>query len=148
MKKNFLIKSKIINHILKNGKKNSGEILLLKSFKKLQKSSKKQTSKLVQLSIINSTPIFKLHKSSIKKNKRNKKVRETPTFIVNPNIRTSMSIKFILLNKEKKSNNFQTELTKKILLTSNYKDDSIVLKNELQKKVVLNKKYLKYYRWT
>jgi ribosomal protein S7 len=148
-KKKIQIKNKLINHITINGEKKTSEKLLLKSVKKLQKSSKKQVKALLQLCILNSTPIFKLHTSSNKKQKkRHKKVREMPTFIVRPEIRTSLSIKFILSNKEKVSKNFYSELTKKILLTTQPKSGSISLKNELQKKILLNRRYLTYYRWT
>jgi ribosomal protein S7 len=148
-KKKIQIKNKLINHITKNGEKKTSEKLLLKSLKKLQKTSKKQVKALLQLCILNSTPIFKLHTSSNKKQKkRNKKVREMPTFIVRPEIRTSLSIKFILSNKEKMSKNFYSELTKKVLLTTQSKSGPISSKNELQKKIILNKRYLTYYRWT
>jgi ribosomal protein S7 len=148
-KKKIQIKNKLINHITKNGEKKTSEKLLLKSLKKLQKTSKKQVKALLQLCILNSTPIFKLHTSSNKKQKkRNKKIREMPTFIVRPEIRTSLSIKFILSNKEKMSKNFYSELTKKVLLTTQSKSGPISSKNELQKKIILNKRYLTYYRWT
>jgi ribosomal protein S7 len=148
-KKRIQIKAKIINHITKNGEKKTSEKLLLKSIKKLQKTSKKQVKALLQLSILNSVPIFKLHTSSNKKQKkRHKKVREMPTFIVRPEIRTSLSIKFIVSNKEKKSKIFYNELTKKFLLAIQPKSGSVSLKNELQKKILLNKRYLTYYRWT
>lgn len=148
-KKKIQIKTKIINHITKNGEKKTSEKLLQKSIKKLQKISKKQIKTLLQLCIVSSAPIFKLHTSSNKKQKkRNKKVREIPTFIVRPEIRTSLSIKFIVSNKEKTSNYFYNDLTQRFLMAIQSKSEAISLKNELQKKIVLNKRYLTYYRWT
>ena len=41
-KKAVILKNKIINVLMKNGKKHSGEKILLKSSKLLQKSSKKK----------------------------------------------------------------------------------------------------------
>ena len=145
----YNIKTKIINHITKSGNKKTSENLLLKSTKKLQKISKKQIKVLLQLCILNSAPIFKLHTSTNKKQKkRQKKVREMPTFIVRPEIRTSLSIKFITTNKEKTHKKFYNELTKNLMLFTQPKSRPLMLKDELQKKILLNKRFLTYYRWT
>ena len=68
--KKIELKNKIINHLILNGKKETGEKILLKSFKELQKSSKKQPKKLIKLALIFSTPIFKIYKITIKKKKK------------------------------------------------------------------------------
>jgi ribosomal protein S7 len=67
MKKNINIQKKLINHLIKNGKKKTSETILLKSLKKLQKNSFKKSKKIFQLALIHLTPIFKLHKISPKK---------------------------------------------------------------------------------
>jgi len=72
MKKKLEIKNKLINHIMVNGNKKTSEKILLKSFKNLQKDSQKQSKKIFQLAIINSTPIFKLHIHKIKKKRKKK----------------------------------------------------------------------------
>jgi len=132
-----------------NGKKKTSEKILLKSFKELQKNSPKQSEKLIQIAVIHSTPTFKLHKISNKKQKkRNKKVREIPAFISKTVARTSLAIKFILYNiKKKKSNNFYTKLKQEILLTAQLKGTVIEMKNELQKQTLLKKHFFTYYRW-
>ena len=103
MKKNTSIQKKLINHLIKNGEKKTSEKILLKSLKTLQKNSLKKSKKILQLALIHSTPIFKLHKISNKKlKKRTKKVREIPAFISNRQSRISLTIKLILRNIKKK----------------------------------------------
>lgn len=144
----MLIKNKIINHLTITGKKNTGEKLLLNSVKKLQKQSKKQSKEILKLIIISSTPIFKLHQITNKKLKsKNRKIKEIPTFITG-NKRTSLAIKFIIksINKQK-TKSFSNKLIKEVL--NNFKIKGLLYqhKNELQKRVILNKYYLMYYKW-
>jgi ribosomal protein S7 len=131
-----------------NGNKKTSEKLLIKSFKKLQKDSLKQSKKIFQLAIINSTPIFKLHTHKIKK-KRKKRVREIPAFIANKYNRISLAIKFILSknSENKRSDKFFNEFKKEILLTSQQKGTSFESKNNLQKQVLLKKHLFAFYRW-
>ena len=63
------IKSKLINHLLKNGNKKTCENMLLKSFKSIQKSSLKSYKKIVKTAIINSASIFRIVKLKQKKRK-------------------------------------------------------------------------------
>ena len=72
MRKNFELKSKLLNHVMISGNKKTSEKILLKSFKKLQKDSQKQSKKILQLAIINATPIFKFYKYTRKKKRKNK----------------------------------------------------------------------------
>ena len=149
MKKKIEIKNKIINHIMTNGKKKTSEKILLSSLKQLQKYSQKQSKKLIQLAIINSTPIFKLHKIRNKKQKkRNKKVREIPAFISNSHTRISLAIQFILATtKKQKTNEFYVKLKQKVLENVQQKGLAVGLKNDSQKQVLLNKRYFTYYKW-
>jgi len=164
------IRNKLINHIMINGKKKTSEKILLKSFKEIQKNSKKQSEDLIKLAIIHSTPIFKLHRiinknrkkkknkknqtfiiklQKIKnKNKKKKKVKEIPAFITKTISRTSLAIKFILSSiKNKKSNNLYIKLKQEILTAAQSKGPSIELKNNLQKQILLKKRFFTYYRW-
>jgi ribosomal protein S7 len=143
------IKTKLINHLTLNGKKEVGEKNLLKSIKELQKSSIKKSDTIFQLALINSTPIFKLHRIRNKKIKKNKtnKFREIPGFIKNKNTRTSLAIKFILLNAKHKGEPFYKNFYKEILLNAAHKGTSIQTKNDLQKNVITKKHYFRYYRW-
>lgn len=130
-----------------DGKKKTGEKILLKSFKELQKYSKKQSKKLIKLAIIFSTPIFKVHKITNKKRKK-KNVKEIPTIITAKRARISLAIKFILNTlKNKKSNYFYTEFNKEILLNVKNEGSAIQIKNEVQKQVLLKKHFFSYYRW-
>ena len=62
------LKKKILNHILKDGKKKTSEKILTRSFKSIQKSQKKSHNDIMKLSIINLTPTFRVIK--LKNNKR------------------------------------------------------------------------------
>jgi len=144
------IKNKLLNHIMINGEKKTSEKILLKSIKELQRVSNKQSNNLIKLAILNTTPLFKLHKiiNSKKQKKKNKKIREIPTFIANKLSRTSLAIKFILSSIDsKKSNNFYTNLKQEILATAQSKGTAIELKDNLQKQVLLKKRFFTYYRW-
>jgi ribosomal protein S7 len=149
-KKIYNIKNKIVNHIMIDGKKKTSEKLFLKSFKQLQTNSKKQTKKFFQLCLINATPIFKLHQSSNKKVKKKKrKIRIMPVFINSMFNRLSLGIKFIIKNIRKKKSNtyFYSKLTQEILLLSENKGFISDITKENCKKILLNKRYTKHYRW-
>jgi|YelNatPaOPRAMG01_1025707.scaffolds.fasta_scaffold18628_8 ribosomal protein S7 len=144
------IAKKLIRHLMLNGEKNTSEKLFLKSLKALQVKSLKQTKKVLQLCLINLTPLFKLHKSSNKKVKKKKrKIKITPVFINKTQNRTSFGIKFFLqhLRKIKSNAFFYQKLTNEILLVADKKGIIPELKKESQKNVNINKRYLKHYRW-
>lgn len=141
------IKTKLVNHLMVNGKKETGEKNLLKSVKELQKSSNKKSSRVFQLAMLYSTPIFKLHKIRNKKRKKANKFREIPGFIKNKQARTSLAIKFILLNTKKKGEHFFKKFNKEILLNATNQGLSIEIKNELQKNILTKRHFFKYYRW-
>ena len=144
------IKNKLINHLLLNGKKETGEKNLLKSLKELQKNSNKNSNNIFQLALIHSTPIFKLHKITNKhKKKKSEKFKEIPGLVKNKNIRTSLAIKFILINAKKKegSLNFPKKFNKEILSNAENQGFSIQIKNNLQKDVLKKKRYFLYYKW-
>jgi len=76
------LKNKILNHLLKNGNKKTCEVTLLKCFKTLQKTSNKCHKDIVQLAIINSTPVFRTAILRNKKvRKKNRKLKEVPKLI-------------------------------------------------------------------
>lgn len=147
MKKEYL-KNKIINQLLINGEKKTCEKILLKTVKELQKNSNKQTSKILQIALINSTPIFKVHTLTNKKRKKNKKFKEIPTFIEKALTRFSLAIKFILFSITKKNKQvYYKKLKEELLASAELKGISINIKNELHKKVIANKHLFKYYQW-
>jgi ribosomal protein S7 len=134
---------------MSKGGKIQSEKLLLKSVKELNKFSPKQVKKIFQLSIIQLSPVFKLHSSIDKKRKKKKsKVRETPSFIPTSHNRTSLAIKYILSNTKKQATNkFHQKLKKELIEVLTQKTQLTNNKIELQKKIVSQKNYLRYYRW-
>lgn len=146
--KNFNLKTKIINTIMVRGKKNTGEKILLNFAKKLQKLNNKHFKKLVQIAIINSTPIFKLNEQIVKKGKR-KVTKNNSSFIHTDSLRVMSSLKSIKYTvlKNKNSNQFYATLANEILLASNLKGHSVDKKTELHKQILLNKRYLSKFHW-
>jgi len=147
-KKVIVLKNKIINVLMKNGKKHTGEKILLKSSKLLQKSSSKNFQNLFQLAIINTTSAFKLNEQVMKKGKR-KSTKITPSFIVKDSLRIMTALKFIktTVRKNKSSTNFHKNLVKEVLASSSLKSQSIEQKTKLQTQILLNKRYLSKFKW-
>jgi ribosomal protein S7 len=142
------LKNKIANTLMKSGKKTTGEKILLKFFKSLQKSTNKNSKVLLQSAIINSTPAFKLTEQSIKKGKRKAK-KNIPSFIMNDSLRIITALKLIkkVSAKNKNANYFYQSLVKEILASSVSKSQSVDQKNELHKQILINKRYLSKFRW-
>jgi len=147
-KKTIIFKNKIVNVFMKNGKKHTGEKILLKSSKLLQKSSKKNFQNLVQLGIVNTTSAFKLNEQIMKKGKRKSK-KITPSFILKDSLRVMTALKFIknTVQKKKNSANLYENLANEILASSSLKSQSIEQKNKLQTQILLNKRYLSKFKW-
>ena len=87
-----MLKNKIIKHLTINGKKGTSEKIFNKSLKNIQKETNKQLKKIINIAIINATPIFKLHKISNKK-RRKRKLKEIPAFISKKKFRLTLAIK-------------------------------------------------------
>lgn len=143
------IRNKLINAITLKGKKNTGEKLLLKCLKKMQKNSKNKSIELIQLAIINAIPIFKLQIIENDKEKKKKvSAKKIPFFIANSQTKIALALKIIVMNAKKASSKvFKNKLFQEILLNSQEKGQAVLHKNELQKEVFLNKNYLLYYKW-
>ena len=120
----------------------------MKALKALQKSTNKNSKDLLQRFIINSTSTFKLNEQVVKKGKR-KVTKITPSFILNDSLRISTSLKSIkkVIKKSKQSNSFYSRLSEEILSSSQLKGQVVEKKNELQKQILLNKRYLSKFRW-
>lgn len=142
------LKHKIINTLMKSGRKKTGEKILLKFLKSLQKSTDKNFKVLLQSAIINSTSTFKLNEQSIKKGKR-KATKNIPSFIISDSLRIITALKLIkkVSAKNKSSNYFYQSLVTEVLASSSLKGQSVDQKNELQKQILLNKRYLSKFRW-
>lgn len=146
--KMFTLETKIVNTLMLSGKKSTGEKILLKFSKKLQKSNNKHFKKLVQIAIINSTSTFKLNEQIVKKGKR-KAVRHIPSFITTDSLRIMISLKLLKRSatKTKNSNQFYESLVNEIIMASSLKGQSVEKKTELQKQILGNKRYLANFRW-
>jgi len=141
------LKKKLLNHILKNGKKPISEKIITKSFKSIQKLQNKSHHEILKLTILNLTPMFRIIKL---KNKRRKKksTKEIPAFVSTYKYRTSWSLKYLTKSSILKiNNNFSNKLKNEILSSAKDEGNTIVLKNELQNKALKQKKYFRYYRW-
>jgi len=147
-KKVIILKNQIVNIFMKNGKKQTGEKILLKSSKMLQKSSRKKFQNLVQLAIINTTSAFKINEQVMKKGKRKSK-KITPSFIVKDSLRIMTALKFIksTVQKNKSSTNFYKNLANEILASFSSKSQSVEQKTKLQTQILLNKRYLSKFKW-
>lgn len=146
-KLNRSIQDKIANHLMINGKKNTSEKLIIRSIKELQKNLKKSHKEIIQLSIINLQPIFKIKKLKNKKTKK-KTLTEIPSFIADKKTGISTSIKYILSDlKTKKKKNSYIKLKEEIINSAKNYGKIIQIKNEIQKKVLANKRYLRTYKW-
>lgn len=141
-------KTKVINVLMKNGKKNTGEKILLKFAKRLQKFSNKHFKNLVQVAIINSTPTFKINEQIVKKGKR-EYVRSTPSFITSDSLRIMNALKFFkrVVEKNKNSSQFYENFANEVLSSASFRGQSVDKKTDLQKQVIANKRYLSKFRW-
>jgi small subunit ribosomal protein S7 len=142
------LKEKILNHILKNGKKKTSEKMLNKSFKLMQKSQKKSHNEIFKLSIINSTPTFRVIKLKNNKRRKKKSIKEIPAFLSTYMFRSSWALKYLIqTSKKKQSGTFFDQLKTETLLSAKYEGNTIKLKNEVQDQALQKKKYFRHYRW-
>lgn len=141
----IILKERILNSLMQNGQKETCEKILLKTIKKTQKSNKQNFKSLLQLTIVNLTPTFKLNKQSKKRGKR-KSLTYTPYFIPNDSLRINFALKLLKSTSKKDKLSFES-LSEEILLSSSLKSQSIEQKNELQKQVLSQKRYFYKFRW-
>ena len=138
---------KLINYLIFGGAKWSGEIILLKTSKELQKFSNKNFKKLLKLCLIYSVPIFKISTLIINIKKKNQ-TKNTFSVIKKKKTRFSLAIKFIIkIIKDEKSICFYKKISKKLLSISKSESSIIEIKKELQEQVFLKKHIFYYYRW-
>jgi ribosomal protein S7 len=147
MIKKLYLKHKIFNLLMINGNKEMCEIFFLKSSKLLQKSLIKNNKEIIKIGIINSSPVVNIKQVRLKKGKK-KNVKKYP-FVLDPQNRISLAIKFILetiKQKGKKSSYLYINLKQEIEASSQNNSNAVTRKDNLQKDTLLNKKY-SYYRW-
>ena len=142
------IKKKILNHILKDGKKKTSEKILTRSFKSIQKSQKKSHNDIMKLSIINLTPTFRVIKLKNNKRRKTKSTKEIPAFLSTYFFRSSWALKYLIQASRKKTSNvFCNQLTDEALLNAKHEGNAVKFKNEIQDQVLQKKKYFRHYRW-
>ena len=144
----MVVKNQLVNSCMINGKKYTGEKILLKLSKSLQKSTQKNFQAVIQLALINLTPAFKLNEQTMKKGKRKSK-KITLSFIVKDSLRIMTALKSIkgVAQKDKSSNSFAKKFCKEVLDASSMKGLSIEQKTRLQNQILLNRRYLAKFRW-
>jgi ribosomal protein S7 len=132
--------------LLLDGGKSTSEKIVLQSFKELQRFSRKQSTKLVQLAIIYSMPTFKIHKH-INKSRKKKYAKEIPILVIAKKTRISLAIKFILKNmRHDKLNCFCARFRAEILFTAQNEGYAVQVKNEVQKQVLLKKHFFFFFK--
>ena len=139
---------KFLNILTKNGKKETSEMILLKSVKELHKVSQKNTNNIFKIAFITISPLFKIYKHKIKRKKKkrnNLKFKEIPGYIKNSRSRTSQAMKYILMHSRIKSS---TLLYQEILSCFENKEENLKMKLETQKKILSHKHLFRYYRWS
>lgn len=142
------LKRKIVNTLMKSGRKTTGEKILLKSLKSLQKSTDKNFKTLLHSAIVNSASAFKVNEQAVKKGKR-KAIKSIPSFIISDSLRIATALKLLarISSKSKNSDFLYKKLVAEILSSSALKGRSIDEKNEVQRQILVNKRYLSKFRW-
>ena len=120
--KNINLKEKIINTLMKNGKKEKSEILFFKTIKKLQKTTLKDHVDLIKIGILNS--MNKILKRETKKKKR--RAATYFSYVLKEENRIKHAVKNSLKGLEKKKSVYKTLYLK---LIENSKEENIVSKN-------------------
>jgi len=146
--KTLHLKNKIVNTLMKSGRKTTGEKILLKSLKSLQKLNSKNFKTLLHSAVVNSSSAFKVNEQAVKKGKR-KVTKTTLSFITNDSLRVTTALKLLIrISANSKDSNFlYKKLVAEILSCSASKSQSIDQKNEAQRQALLDKRYLSKFRW-
>jgi len=140
--KTKFIKTKLLNHLILKGQKQTSEKESLKCFKLIQKNlSKKNFKEILKLSVVNASPFFQLKKIKNKKN-----LLEIPYLLKNK-LKVFYGMKNILKNAtSQRENEFYKKLTLKLIKSSILKGSTIKQKKIIHEQAFLKKKYARY-RW-
>lgn len=141
-------KNKLLNHLIRSGKKQIIEKTITKSFKQIQKDQKKNCKNIIKLAVLNSIPAFKVVKLENKKGRKTS-VKEIPTFVSNYNFRVSWGLKYLVESLESvPQNKLYTKLKNEFLLAAKAESKTLkTLKETSQIRALKEKKYFKYFRW-
>lgn len=141
-------KKKLINQIVKKGKKQMVEKEVTKSLKQAQKNEKKNTSLIIKQSTLSTTPVFRFVNLT-NKMRRKKTVRKIPAFLSNSDFRSSWGLKHLTRISSQKAQhyNLRSKLEDQFSLSIDTQRSVESLGNSLQEEASKEKKYFKYYRW-
>lgn len=138
------IQNKLTNYIMQDGKKQTSEKLLLKSYKLIQKVQKKKSFKeIFKLAFVNSSPFFHIKQIQRKK----KRVLEFP-FLLKNSLKLHYGIKTIIsnVNTIKTSFSFYKKYSTEIINSSKLISEGVKKKKETYKTAFFTKRYANY-RW-
>ena len=137
------IQNKLTNYIMQDGKKQTSEKLLLKSYKLIQKFQKKKKFKdIFKLALVNSSPFFYIKQIQRKK----KKALEFP-FLLKNSLKLHYGIKTIISSSNIKSSfSFYKKCSLEIINSSKLISDGVKKKKETYKTAFFTKRYANY-RW-
>lgn len=146
--RNFILKNKIINSFMSNGQKETSEKILTKTLKNIQRNNTKNFKKILQLFILNLTPVFKFNKQSKKRGKK-KKITFSPYLIPTNELRINFALKLLksILLKNKQNNivnNLSFEIISSVFSNKSVSSEK---KTELQNQVFAQKRYFYKFRW-
>jgi ribosomal protein S7 len=114
----------------------------------MQKSQKKSHNEVIKLSIINSTPTFRIIKLKNNRRRKKKSIKEIPAFLSTYMFRSSWSLKYLVKASNKKTSNiFYNQLKDEALLNAKHEGNAVKFKDELQNQALQKKKYFRHYRW-
>lgn len=135
------LKFKIINLLIKKGKKTISEKLFLQSFKLIQKKTKKNIYNIIKILIINISFFLQ-----VKTKKRRKKIIYEIPFLLKPSLRIFYSFKNILNNLKKKKKAFIKQFSEEIIQILNKSSDILKIQEKIHKYSV-SKKIFSHFRW-
>ena len=120
MKKKSLLYSKFITLLLDKGKKNTIELVLLKTIKELQKVTKKQVLNVIKAVILKNYSVVMIKKPKTQKFQRKNLKKVLIPYLLKAPYRIISSLKTILwVAKQKSNQNFFLALKNEILISYN-----------------------------
>lgn len=137
------IQNKFINYVMQDGKKQTSEKLLMKSYKLIQKTQKKKNFKeIFKIALVNSSPFFFIKQIQRKK----KRTLEFP-FLLKNSLKLHYGIKSIIYYSNlKKSLTFYKKCGFEFINSSKLISDGVKKKKEIYKTAFFTKRYANY-RW-
>lgn len=137
------VQNKLTNYIMQDGKKQTSEKLLLKSYKLIQKVQKKKNFKeIFKLALVNSSPFFYIKQIQRKK----KRALEFP-FLLKNSLKLHYGIKSIIYHTNLKTSfSFYKKCSLEIINSSKLISEGVKKKKETYKTAFLTKRYANY-RW-